>query len=327
MKIIIIPFLFFLGLLITSCSTTKKVSIKGDSIVSEMEQYLKAIPVKPVVFNIQKDTFTAPVGGHLQGIQQVDKRHLVISGSSNDKAYFFITKMKGITRVKRRGIITKMVDINDDFRGMRHNHASGIQVVDNLLAIGTEGGTDPNKSSVIFYDLTDPENPKPLKTKIDRQEDTAGAIGLTRVGDSLFLAVGGWDSDRIDFYAAPANFAQLDFKLLATWQTENKNTTGWTNPLWGSYQSLNFVKDGLANLYLCGFYQNSDGGMIADLYQVNLQQAAPKILQKIAAKKFITEEGASFKNGAGLSMLNFPKRLNILATERNWDLLIRLNYW
>ena len=125
----------------------------------------------------------------------------MISGSSDDKAYFFLAKMKGITRVKRRGIITKMVYINNDFPNMRHNHASGIQIVDNLLAIGTEGGTDPNKSSVVFYGLTDPENPKPLSLKIDRQEDTAGAIGLTKVGDSLFLAVGGWDSDRIDFYA------------------------------------------------------------------------------------------------------------------------------
>ena len=87
------------------------------------------------------------------------------------------------------------------------------------------------------------------------------------------------------------------------------------------------MNDELSNLYLLGFYQNVDAAMIADLYRVNLAQETPKILQKIAAKRFMTAEGASFKNGAGLSTLNFPKRLNLLATERNWGLLIRLNYW
>ena len=327
MKISPIQLFLFLLLLNTSCSSTKKGGIKGGLNASQVVQAFNNLPQKPVVFNIQKDTFTAPVGGHIQGIQQLDKKHLVISGSSNDKAYFFITKMKGITRVKRRGIITKMIYINNDFPSMRHNHASGFQLVDNLLAIGTEGGRDTNKSSVVFYDLTDPDNPKPLRLKIDRQEDTAGAIGLTSIGDSLLLAVGGWDSDRIDFYWAAANTTQLDFKLLDSWHTKNKNTTDWTDALWGSYQSLNFVKEEAANLYLVGFYQNVDGTMIADLYQVNLQQTPAKRLQKIASKRFATEAGVSFKNGAGLSLLNFPKRLNVLATERDWDLLIRVNYW
>lgn len=327
MKIIIIQFLFFLLFFSTSCSSTKTIPVNGGLNASKIIQSFSDIPGTPVVFKIQQDTFTAPEGGHIQGIQQLDKKHLVISGSSNNKAYFFITKMKGITRVKRRGIITKMVYINNDFPSMCHNHASGFQLVDNLLAIGTEGGTDTNKSSVVFYDLTNPDDPKPIGAKIDRQEDTAGAIGLTSIGDSLLLAVGGWDSDRIYFYSAAFNTTQLDFKLLDSWHTDNKNTDGWTDSLWGSYQSLNFVKDEAANLYLVGFYQNEAAAMIADLYQVNLQEASEKRLQKIASKQFYTQEGASFKNGAGLSTLNFPKRLNVLATERDWNLLIRVNYW
>ncbi len=327
MKIIIIQLLFFLLFINSSCSPTKIISTKGDLIISIIGQHFNNIPKTPVVFTIQQDTFTAPIGGHIQGIQQLGKRHLVISGSSNHKAYFFITKMKGMGLVKRRGSITKMIYINDDFPTMRHNHASGIQMMDNLLAIGTEGGTDANKSSVVFYDLTNPDEPKPLSIKIDRQADTAGAIGLTRVGDSLLLAVGGWDSDRIDIYTAVFNLAQLDFKLLTTWHTDHKKTDGWTDSNWGTYQGLNFVKDELANLYLVGFYQNSEAAMIADLFQVYLEQVPAKLLQKIASKRFITEAGASFKNGAGLSTLNFPRRLNILATERNWDRVIRLNYW
>ena len=120
MKIIITPLLFFLLLVGVGCSAPKIMTTQDDP-TSVIGQYFNNIPTTPVVFNIQKDTFIAPEGGHIQGIQQLDKRHLVISGSSNHKAYFFIAKMKGITSVKRRGIITKMVYINDDFPSMRHN--------------------------------------------------------------------------------------------------------------------------------------------------------------------------------------------------------------
>ena len=324
MKIIQLQFLFLVLLLTTSCSTNKKIPIKNGA---EMVQFFSAVRETPIVIYIQKGNFTTPIGGHLQGIQQLDKKHLVITGSSNNKAYFFITKMRGMMGVKRRGAISKMIYINDDFPNMRHNHASGIQLFDNLLAIGTEGGTDPHKSSVVFYDLTDPDKPQPLKVKINRQEDTAGAIGLTRVGDSLLLAVGGWDSDRIDFYRSPFDSTQLDFHLVHTWHTDHKDTHNWTDRQWGTYQSLNFVKDEASHLHLIGFYQNDADDMIADLYQVHLTQSPTKLIQKIGTKRFYTQEGASFKNGAGLSLFNYPKRLHVLATERNWGEVIRVNYW
>lgn len=321
---------FLLSLLLLtsfSCQSSKNILKPSDVTESEMALSFQAIPEKPVVFKIQQHIFPAPEGGHIQGIQQLDKQHLVISGSSSKKAYFFIAKMKGITRVKRRGIIIKMVHINDDFPEMRHNHASGFQLEGNLLAIGTEGGSDTIKSSIVFYDLTNPEAPKPLGTKIDRQEDTAGAIGLTTVGNAFLLAVGGWDSDRVDFYKAAINTSPLDFKLFKTWRTENRNTNGWTDPNWGTYQSLNFIKDEAFNLHLTGFYQREDEAMVSDLYEVDLRQDATSMLKKIASKKLQTKEGASFKNGAGLSTLNLPKRFNLLATERNWNTLIRVNYW
>lgn len=322
-------FLFFL-LFNFSCTSPRTLVNAIKPPTSNVAKSFQAIPQNPVIFKIQQDTFIAPKGGHIQGIQQLDKQHLVISGSSDDKAYFFIAKMKGITRIKKRGIITRMIYINDDFPEMRHNHASGIQLANNLLAIGTEGGTDTIKSSVVFYDLTNPDNPKPLNLKINRQEDTAGAIGLINIGDKMILAVGGWDSDRIDFYVTnTSTFAPLplDFKLVKTWRKENKNTSGWINTSWGSYQSLNFIKDEEDHLFLTGFHQNGEDAMIADLYQVHLENDAPTILKKIDAKRLFTFEGASFKNGAGLSTLNVPRKLNLLATERDWHPLIRVNYW
>ncbi len=330
MKIILFQILLLLLFLNGGCKSSKVFIESNKSPTSNVAKSFLAIPQNPVVFKIQQDTFIAPKGGHIQGIQQLGKQHLVISGSSDDKAYFFIARMKGITRVKKRGIITKMIYINDDFPGMRHNHASGFQLANNLLAIGTEGGSDTIKSSIVFYDLTNPDEPRPLNLKINRQEDTAGAIGLINIGDKMILAVGGWDSDRIDFYVTnTSTFAPLplDFKLVKTWRTENKNTAGWTNTSWGSYQSLNFIKDEEDKLFLTGFYQNGNDAMIADLYQVHLENDPTTLLQKIDTKRLFTVEGVSFKNGAGLSTRNVPRKLNLLATERDWHPLIRVNYW
>jgi len=330
MKIVLFQILLLFLLLSASCKSSN-VFIKSDNPhTSDVAKSFKVIPQNPVVFKIQQDTFMAPSGGHIQGIQQLDKQHLVISGSSDDKAYFFIARMKGITPVKKRGAITKMIYINDDFREMRHNHASGFQLANNLLAIGTEGGSDTIKSSIVFYDLSNPNFPKPLNLKINRQEDTAGAIGLINIGDKMILAVGGWDSDRIDFYVTKtATFIPLplDFKLVKTWRKESKNTDGWINTSWGSYQSLNFIKDEADNLFLTGFYQNGNDAMMADLYEVHLENEASTLLKKIDSKRLFTVEGVSFKNGAGLSTLKAPRKLNILATERNWNSLIRVNYW
>lgn len=330
MKIILFQILLLLLLLTTSCMSTKVIEGTYKLPASKVTKSFRAIPTTPVIVKIQQDTFIAPKGGHIQGIQQLDRQHLVLSGSSTKKAYFFIARMKGMARVKRRGTITKMIYINDDFPEMRHNHASGFQLANNLLAIGTEGGSDTIKSSIVFYDLTNPDEPKPLNLKINREEDTAGAIGLINIGDKMILAVGGWDSDRIDFYVTKTSTFMplpLDFKLMKTWRKETKNTADWVNTSWGSYQSLNFIKDEDNNLFLTGFHQNGNEDMITDLYQVHLENDATTFLKKIDSKKLLTFEGASFKNGAGLSTLNAPRRLNLLATERNWNTEIRVNYW
>lgn len=330
MKIVLFQILLLFLLLNFSCKSPDVLIPSNKSPTSNLAKSFKVIPQQPVVFKIQQDTFIAPKGGHLQGIQQLDRQHLVVSGSSDDKAYFFIARMKGITSVKKRGIITKMIYINDDFPGMRHNHASGFQLANNLLAIGTEGGADTIKSSVLFYDLTNPDNPKPLNLKINRQEDTAGAIGLINIGNKMLLAVGGWDSDRIDFYVTKTSTfipLPLDFKLVKTWRKETRNTTDWVTTSWGSYQSLNFIKDEADNLFLTGFYQDGNDAMITDLYQVHLENDETTLLKKIDSKRLYTVEGVSFKNGAGLSTLKAPRKLNLLATERDWHPLIRVNYW
>ena len=139
MKILSFHSVLVLLIICSSCKSAKPISGEDDIPTAEIISLFKAIPENPSVLKIRIDTFIAPVGGHIQGIQQLDKKHLVVSGSSDNIAYFFTTEMSGMLGKKRRGVIKKLVNINEDFPGMLHNHASGIQLDDNLLAIGTEG--------------------------------------------------------------------------------------------------------------------------------------------------------------------------------------------
>jgi hypothetical protein len=296
---------------------------------SNIVQYFKAIPQKHKTLHIQQNGFTAPKGGHIQGVQQLGKRYLVVSGSSNDKAYFFIAKMNG-QRLSKKGKIIKMVYINDDFPSMRHNHASGIQIMDNILIIGTEGGGDPIKSSLVFYDLSDPMNPKALKQKINRQQDTAGAIGICTYNNKIIIAAGGWDSDRVDIYKSNQSSFEhpdLEFSLLKTWQTKHKNISDWATGSWGTYQSLNFVKENDQDLFLVGFYQDAFKQSWAELYEVNLKNNPTDIFKKIKSRLMVGQEDTSFKNGGGLFFNDTQKRIRLFATARNWHPQIKISYW
>ena len=71
--------------------------LNGDNLLNQsaIPKWLAKIPSQPKLFQIQSANFTPPIGGHLQGIQQLDSKHLVITGSSNDKAYFLYRRCQG----------------------------------------------------------------------------------------------------------------------------------------------------------------------------------------------------------------------------------------
>ncbi len=275
-------------------------------------------PGNAQVIKFTRTGFTIPSGGHLQGIQQLDNRHLVISGSSNSVAYFFIVRWPVVIRPSDIGQVIKVVRINDDFPGMRHNHASGIQVLGNILAVGAEGGNDPNTSTVVFYDLTDRTNPAPVGNPIFRQHETAGAVGIVQQPGHVLLAVGGWDSDVIDFYRSDTQYltsGNFTFSLFKTWDESQKNTTGWIDGNYGKYQSLNLLRDLNGKLFMIGFNRNSAGQDWADLFSVNLSSVSSSILKKIDKKHVYCADGASFRFGGGAYAPSPTSDITLYAVE------------
>ncbi len=299
--------------LVASCFLT--ICLSAQSFEQQFIEIQSKI-TRSVQFTTQ--SFQKPRGGHLQGVQQLSDRHLVVSGSSRTFAYFFIVEWEEKISDKNQGKIISFKKINDDFPSMLHKHAGGIQLLGNVLAVGTEGGKDPVMSSVVFYDLNDPRNPKPLFHKIDRTHDTAGAIGITRMqNNTVVLAVGGWDSKLIDFYTND-KFPEGSFTKAKSLIPTNRRGE------WGAYQNINLVADQNA-LYLAGFCQEG-GANLMDLHRVDLNAGSKEqLLTFIARKPMVCGSRFSFRYGSGISL--FSKKASVWVIPRNWRRTISVGWF
>ena len=131
------------------------------------------------------------------------------------------------------------------------------------------------------------------------KRSTAGAVGVTKINNETWLAVGDWDTKSIDFYQSPhPNKWELKYSINVP------------DSLQHPFQSINLLARE-NQLYLIGFYQNETNGN-AVLYSISNQK-----LTELSSKEFQTTHGVSFQYGAGLT---FGKdgQIIILATQHSW---------
>jgi hypothetical protein len=154
---------------------------------------------------------------------------------------------------------------------------------------------------------------------------------LLRRPTDYLLAVGGWDSDNVDFYTSnnvsptASNWA---FSRVKTWKENSKNTSGWIDGNWGAYQALNLLRESNGRLYLVGFNRNSGGHDWADLFSLDMSASQSRMLKKIDKKHVYCRDGASFRWGGGLYAPRPTTRITLLAAERNYDIRgSALNYF
>lgn len=278
------------------------------------------IPKDPTALTFERNGHEFPSGGHMQGIQQLGSRHLVISSSSDKLAYFFIVEWSGAgIQSTEVGKVIDIVIINDDFPEIDDNHAGGIQLVGSILAIGTEKGKDEG-SSVVFYDLSDINNPVPVGKRIERDKKTAGAVAIIQQDSNYLLAVGGWHSADVDFYTSNnlnLSSTSCEFTIQKKWTKDDINTTGWIDGNWGCYEGLNLMQEPNGQVYLVGFHRSSNKDW-ADLYSVDMGTNTPtsKMLKKIDKKHVVCSNGTSFRYSGGLYVRNPAENIRLWATER-----------
>ncbi len=141
-----------------------------------------------------------------------------------------------------RDRIVKVITIDKDLW-----HAGGLDIEGKYLAVPIEKGgvkeDSGDKSKVIIFDISKPENPKQI-TEIVRNGTRAGVASLIRLSDGHYL-LGVWsDSDkkpvRYDFYYSKTTDMKDGFQKKFK---SAKADTFENHDIKKHYQNINFVRD------------------------------------------------------------------------------------
>ncbi len=286
-----------------SSNTMNDENMKMHNVRSSFERQSEDV----TVIEFAMDGWSVPSGGHLQGIQRMDigsREYLIVSGSSDDAAYFIVV---GKTS-RGYGIVQRKIICGEPYR-----HAGGIQVIGDYLAVGVEDNLERNRSRVYFFNVSNPEEPigKPIIT-IQREGaeklSTAGAVAVAKRARDYLLIVGSWDSDTLDFYRSNSvalgecgsdGKSRCEFTYWQTWSKDDACKENWCDETWGSYQNLNLVSDIHDRLFMIGYYCNADNEDYVDLYSLDFGKSPSEMIRKESSKIAKCKQGASFKYGGG----------------------------
>lgn len=264
-----------------------------------------------------------PVGGHVQGIQirfdAEQHRYLAfLSHDSVQQAYVVVVAFD-----ESLSIDGKVIHVHRFAEG-RLRHAGGIQLHDNLLAVGLEDNRSKDRSEVQFWDTTDPADWDPLRhltiaRRGPSKEQTAGAVGFAALNDCYLVAVANWDSVAIDFYRSntlEVTNPSCRFRQVTRWTQQDADRKDWKpNNDFGRCQAINLTVDGDSQITMYGFHQNRHGNDVADRFRVNLQRSPGQTLTRISSTICSFPGDCHFKYGGGISMQNGHSW--ILSTPRN----------
>ena len=284
----------------------------------------KSICKNPTIIEFDNSIKVNNVGGHLQGIQVIQKdvnKYAFLSGSSDSYAYLSVVKL---------GDKSEVISVNQ-LMDKPLKHAGGFQVYENYLAVGIEDNEEKNKSKVCIYDISNPENLSVQPVKVIEREgnplrSTAGCVGITNFNNRILLAVGDWDTQNIDFYSCPFNeIGERGFELVQSVNIEKLAKDEWTDKAWHAYQNINLLTFN-SNLYLIGFGQNRIQENVADLFRLKHDDLRKFKLVKLASKTFNCKNESSFKAGAGLVFYETGE-MQIISCGYNIENANYLNYF
>jgi hypothetical protein len=272
----------------------------GGQHLDNIVQAFEALNEEPEVIVIENEIDFPIDGGHLQGVQFVERSgvpKLLASGSSFANAYIL---QIDLSSKKAEKVVYLMQD--------PYRHAGGLQISGDFLVVGIEDNYAKTFSKVCFYpfdkDSLDDATPRlVIERKGEAKIKTAGASGLLRIGSSYLAIVSNWDSRDWDFYGIDEYGSKYEF-LLSFAVSEN----------WPSYQAINLISDN-EDIYAIGFYELDDTAH-ADLILVSKRAYFEPIMKKVTTKSFNCSRGIDFNGAAGLQV-DGNGQLHIWATQRN----------
>ena len=276
----------------------------GQSVLTDVTAAFKAISATPQLLHLKNGGFKIPAGGHLQGIQSLNNRDIVITASSDSYSYYMVGQLNQRTG---KGKITSVQKIADS----PYRHAGGCQVNTDTMVVGIEDNRARDKSQIVMVSFDDSSKQNDSHVIAHREgfvkRSTAGAVGFTKDNSGHYLvAVGDWDSRNIDFYLSKS-WSILLFDSLTTFSAA-------IGQKWPSYQSINLLADANGKIYLIGFALDGVNNR-ADLFEVSLQKEAA-YLRLISTRNFKCKGGAGFRYGSGICVTR-DKKLAIYTCGRN----------
>jgi hypothetical protein len=267
-----------------------------------------------------------PPGGHLQGIQMrfdaARNRHLAfLSHDSATAGYLVVVEFPA--DLSADGRILGVHTFPSDGQSPPLRHAGGIQLVDDVLAVGLEDNHERKRSQIQFWSVADPAKLAQLDHLTIRRagstpEDmTAGAVGIVRRAGDHLLAVANWDSRAIDFYTSngkPLADRGCRFEHLFRWRDDAAEKRDWRpDAVFGRYQAVNLLADAGGNLLLVAFH--TAAADLADLYAIDVVGEPSQVIRKLAAKSMRLAGGSHFQYSGGIALL--PTGPAILSSQRN----------
>ncbi len=277
-------------------------------IVSNVMEAFNAVPTHGTSIGIDRTGVVLPKGQHFQGIQRMlgapSGKHgarmplLVITSSSDQQGYLVMCELSENEAVGRA--FTPVIMGNSPLR-----HTGGCQAVGNYLVAGLEDNQTNQVSEVQFWDFNrfpTKITPMTLSRSGPPKVSTAGAVGMSSLGNGAVLAVGTFDSATIDFYRSdgdPFNGSPLTLRF--TWESTLADRSSWLDQKYGSYQNLNLITEAGGQLYMVGFAQYGNDDYM-DLFTVNADVLGDPntALTKVAAQHMYCTDGCSFVYGGGV---------------------------
>lgn len=189
-----------------------------------------------------------------------------------------------------------------------HNHAGGIQITGNIMAVPLE---DPNGSNstgrIIFFDVSDPANPVQLGHTIDSTHNF-GVVAFTQLpqGDERYILLATYgNNETIEVFISQPN----DISTLGpspTYTLSGNDISGWQvcNNLAGIYcfQTAHFITQTDGALYLACTWNTSPAAPVfngidaARLFRVNLT-ASSFGLSLLSTRTFNCSANSTGSNG------------------------------
>lgn len=278
----------------------------------------------PLVLDL--NGLAVPPGGHLQGIQMApaagERRYVFLSHDSQTVGYLLVAEFPADLDAPGRAIHLHKFPSDRQMPPLRH--AGGIQLCDNVLAVGVEDNQQKTRSEVQFWNVANPREPKQsqhltIRRQGEPEDQTAGGVGLVRAKDGYLAAVANWDSRAVDFYQTngkPLDDAECRFEFVARWLAASADRSSWQpDRETGQYQAINLLASADGTLLLFGFATTATGQDVVDVFAVDIQESPERMLRKVSRQQMKLTEGSHFRNAGGLWM--DADRIGVLASPRN----------